>query len=1103
LIKSDDDLVDSTLDELHKSYGGNRFVASDKYIPVGPIQLRISDHSPNPARVEENSVNITIATPRTNRTRDKFGKTKDEIVIDPTGKTADEIKALVDDAVAKKQSEIMGEYQSELSKMSDDELIEEREYADSRGDDYKLPFVDEEILKRKARIETAQASVQPAADVARGEGEAEKAINTEDYDTRTIYYRGTKDEESQLKKSEGHEHFTSGVSTSPNKDYAASHGKVVRAYYGKKGKFADYFELMNEYEQETGNDSPTEEEISEYGKKKGYIGTVLNDPLAGVDYRFFEPSDLISVEKVEEARSQKPPVQETRTEEKREQGQAIALPTEAEGQGIALQEQPEVVSEMEIAPSVEPVQLTQEEEADYEQQWNTARGSVMDVDPNLSDAEADYAATLVQASNVSPEEAVRMTKESPEDVASFMAEEAVEEAPMAEEAVVEGEVAAGNVGKFLSPSEISVEVLDDAEYKNIVATEDGQQSESEGVFIAANKKIYINRDKVKGEWGKTIAYHEGTHPVVNIIRNTNPALYKAIVDGIMNAAKTNPNVARVVNMIKNNPEYKKAGQAVIEDETVVEVLAQIAAGKLDFGTFDKSTREKIIDFMNTLAEFFRLPKIAMNSPRVEVQNLAKKLTDALNKQGSIADVVGKKNVMRYENNVESLKTLSSPILSPTTISQASFERIIYGPKIEVNPKGHSLSFVKASDIIDIKSLIEEIAKKNEKVWFWTADQLGRGFYSDETVNGEHYLDAGPSWPLDPKNQNVQDGLDAIWASGANISTLEKNINDSDYIFIISGSPKKSKLFNRSVLDVFKNRIEKATGESWESFANTLIALNTKNGVAGPIAQILQKHDSYESIRNSIGDDRKRLLNALGEQTETKGTPIKKYLDEINLSLDVEGMRDGFYKDNGFDINDVMIVLKPVKVGGKSNHSTYENNILGRVVGVPDRRVNGIDLLPEERRKRFSEAQRKAPMTGAAGSLKTTIEAPAMGEGVAGQMSTGMRREAGPTVRKTSQGYQVISADGKPLSRPNLTEQQAKSMAQKIGRMTQAAPAVGEAITEIDSVLDQKGKNAAEARRNFKEKYGQDAYDRAREVTLNFDKIIESLEQEGRVRKDCP
>ena len=72
-------------------------------------------------------------------------------------------------------------------------------------------------------------------------------------------------------------------------------------------------------------------------------------------------------------------------------------------------------------------------------------------------------------------------------------------------------------------------------------------------------------------------------------------------------------------------------------------------------------------------------------------------------------------------------------------------------------------------------------------------------------------------------------------------------------------------------------------------------------------------------------------------------------------MDYEGLRDGFYADNDFKQNDIMLVLKPSIGGGKANHSTYETKVCGEVVGVPDKKINSYNLLIDSLRKQYELA----------------------------------------------------------------------------------------------------------------------------------------------------
>lgn len=158
-------------------------------------------------------------------------------------------------------------------------------------------------------------------------------------------------------------------------------------------------------------------------------------------------------------------------------------------------------------------------------------------------------------------------------------------------------------------------------------------------------------------------------------------------------------------------------------------------------------------------------------------------------------------------------------------------------------------------------------------------------------------------------------------------------------------------------------------------------------------QVLNAHDSWETLREDsstdnpktkkIGTGRKKFLNALLDAQTTPKAKAYSVYEKRNAFVDVNELRDGFYKDNGFDQNDVMLVLKPEKVGGKSEHSTYERDILGKVVGVPNKKINAYDIMPKEVLKKnlgkvnFGESQKSQAIAPYGSGVKpvSKIEAP--------------------------------------------------------------------------------------------------------------------------------
>jgi hypothetical protein len=312
----------------------------------------------------------------------------------------------------------------------------------------------------------------------------------------------------------------------------------------------------------------------------------------------------------------------------------------------------------------------------------------------------------------------------------------------------DGEIAAEKVASFLGEANIGVEVLDPKSFE-----EKGKQrnfeGSADGIFLVDNNtgKIYLNKERIKGAEGKTIAFHEGIHPVVNIIRNTNPKLYSAIVDGLKAEAVKNKGVAEAADAVASSEYYQEQGPSAIEDETVVETMARVAAGDIDIDTFEPSFREKFIEFMNKLAKMLGLKAIAVNSPRMEVKRLADQLSKALNEGGKLSDVVGKENVGKFQNTVGAQKRAVS-------VAKGKESLVKYGLKKGVNTTrkiGEALE-KRSRELYGIISREDRSEKALKAISSFMADEVR--FFVEEF--GEN---SGKGW----YGEKFQKGLDAMAA----------------------------------------------------------------------------------------------------------------------------------------------------------------------------------------------------------------------------------------------------------------------------------------------------------------------------------------------------
>ncbi len=118
-------------------------------------------------------------------------------------------------------------------------------------------------------------------------GKAIKALGT----NMQRVFRGSSVDESSLIPSLGHEHYVRGISTTPDKGYAATHGDYVKEYEIPASGYVDYFDLADMAEAKYGPEW-TDEQASLLAEELGYIGSMLDDPMAGIDYRVFSPESI-------------------------------------------------------------------------------------------------------------------------------------------------------------------------------------------------------------------------------------------------------------------------------------------------------------------------------------------------------------------------------------------------------------------------------------------------------------------------------------------------------------------------------------------------------------------------------------------------------------------------------------------------------------------------------------------------------------------------------------------------------------------------------------------------------------------------------------------
>ena len=456
-----------------------------------------------------------------------------------------------------------------------------------------------------------------------------------------------------------------------------------------------------------------------------------------------------------------------------------------------------------------------------------------------------------------------------------------------------------------------------------------------GYFDSDTNTIHINLSTFNGNLDLRTIGHEVFHAVLynSIGIDTGRVDFSAETKKMLSAVERSGNLSKdSMDSLKNLIGKMDLEDFEVNEEFLAEMVGMLS---MEQENLSLSARKAVMKWINDVAKKLRISSEIFKGVNSDAELI--EMLNTLSKKIGKGEVIGDVDVAGFDKiNAEAISNGGSTFITePTTLNDKKFRSI----KLKKTKGPFALSLVKESDLIDFRSLIDDIVSKDQNVWFWNADQLGLGIYQDVVVGTEHFLEAGPSYALDPKNRDKG----VIWATGKEKSEMDKNILKSDYIFIMSGSPQKSKMFNKGVITILKDRVGDYTKFKKEILESKPIK---------PVKDVIENHNSWESLTES--PDRKKLLLAIEDVKAKQDTPLKRFLESKNAFIDMNSLRDGFFLENDFQMNDIMLVLKPESFGGKSSHSTYENDILGEVVGVPDIRVNAYDIMPDDVRDKHNK-----------------------------------------------------------------------------------------------------------------------------------------------------
>lgn len=416
--------------------------------------------------------------------------------------------------------------------------------------------------------------------------------------------------------------------------------------------------------------------------------------------------------------------------------------------------------------------------------------------------------------------------------------------------------AIANITSSLFTAGINVEVLTTEQIK---AKYGSGNASAQGFFISEKGVIVINKNMVESEWGKSVVFHEATHPIINIIRNADPKAFKQLIKAIRDMRGDNATIDSIIKSIEAQPDYK--GQFTQDDEIVVETIARIASGKLTLKELTPSLSQKIKDLINKIGKVLGFKQVLRDNNDVAFVRLANQISDVLNSGRDIAEIVGAKNVTNHSKSAQKYNLAVSLIegrneafasgnLDKSSIEQAS--SIVRGKDVYSN---------KEVSNIPTKSLTEVFDEYNGKAVF---------INSDPTRVGEHKLTSGKSIFLygggdyNSLKENVDNNIGFATTQIGKVETYNKLVKntfgENKGVTLVVEQAPTSVLSNsytlRSVLDAI-SELPKSVRDSpkfkMEFFGEDIVAIKDAFGVG---------YDSFMSKYKSADFGSKDFIDEL-------------------------------------------------------------------------------------------------------------------------------------------------------------------------------------------------------------------------------------------------
>lgn len=393
----------------------------------------------------------------------------------------------------------------------------------------------------------------------------------------------------------------------------------------------------------------------------------------------------------------------------------------------------------------------------------------------------------------------------------------------------------------------------------------GQEKSTQGVFNDDNGTISINLSEINNSGDWNIAWHEGSHPVMNIIRNTNRPLYDKMAQGIADLAKKNASIKAVAQWAGENYE----GKETQVDESMVETIALIADNKIDLDAIPQGLRQDIIDFVNKVASYLGLDPILSDTSAKAFIEKAKEISNALKTGQDVSKIVGVENVSKFQNNIGNPDIIQGEM---ETVAEISPESIAQS-KVGSSPLVYEEKEIKK---IPVLSLDEIYKKYGGKVTAINSDPTRVGKLKLPSGK-EIFLYGGPAYTSIA--ENADNGIGFATTQPSKVEThkrlIKKEFGDKPGVTLVVTQTPQSMLSNsyalRYVLDAISQLPKSVLRSSEfknEFFGKDIVLLKDAFGEQG-YNDFVNKYKKADLSNSDVIDG---MIEELGYKFSNDNTP---------------------------------------------------------------------------------------------------------------------------------------------------------------------------------------------------------------------------------------